>query len=138
MIAQGTDSLSRGTPLEDVLAGNDMLSYTDLLWTAIKQYPPILDYVQGWLEPAAGKGRVLEPREWFVEGHSIIGGKRDNTGFGSHSLLRTGRPTSGVPPSDSRCCTGGVYEGGPQEDGRLPHFPDTQAVLHPLLVAHVV
>ncbi len=78
MIAHGTDGLSRGTLLDGVLSGNNMLSYVDLLRTAIEQYLPVLDYVQGWLEPAASKGIVLEPEEWFVEGHGIIGGKRDN------------------------------------------------------------
>jgi hypothetical protein len=81
MKAQGTDGLSRGTLLEGMLVEKEMLSYVDLSRMAIKQYPPVLDYVHGWLEPAAGKGRVLELEMGFVEGHGIIGGKRDNHGI---------------------------------------------------------
>ncbi len=75
MIAQGIDGLSRKTFPKDLLEGNDMLSYVDLLQMAIEQYLPVLDYVQKWLEPTASKERVLEPEEWFAEGHGIIGGK---------------------------------------------------------------
>ncbi len=135
MIAQGMDSLLRGTLLEGVLAGNDMLSYVDLSWMAIKQYPPVLDYVQGLLELAAGKGRVIEPEEWFVEGHGIIGGKRDNIciWIPLHAKKWKAYIWSTLP-GDSGCCTVGVNEGGLQDDGRLPRFPDTQAVLPPLVV----
>jgi hypothetical protein len=78
---------------------NNMLSYVDLLQMAIERYPPVLDYFQGWLEPAAGKGRVLELKEWFVEGHGIIGGKRDNHGISIPLHAKNGMgPTSGVPP----------------------------------------
>ncbi len=77
MIAQGTDGLSRGSFLEGVLAGKDMLSFVDLSLPAIQRYPKVLDFIQSWMEPVVGKGRVLKEEEWFVEGHGIIGGCKD-------------------------------------------------------------
>ena len=80
MIAQGTDDLSRGMFLEGVSEGKDMLLFVDLAVPAINRHPVILDFIQSWLEPTVGKGRVLKVEEWFVEGHGIVGGKRDSHG----------------------------------------------------------
>ena len=41
MIEQGTDGLSRGALLEGVMAGQDMLSFVDLLRTAIQINQPL-------------------------------------------------------------------------------------------------
>lgn len=46
MIAQGTDGLSRGSFLEGVMAGKDMLAYVDLAKGAIECQPTLVDYVQ--------------------------------------------------------------------------------------------
>jgi hypothetical protein len=78
MIDQGTDAASRGSLMEGVLAGKDMLSFVDLSVTAVDRHPPVLDWVRSWtgletLEP-------LTPEEWFVEGHGIVGGKKDRRG----------------------------------------------------------
>ena len=80
MIAQGTDDLSRGMFLEGVSEGKDMLLFVDLAVPAINRHPVILDFVQSWLESTVGKGQVLKVEEWFVEGHGIVGGKRDSHG----------------------------------------------------------
>ena len=65
MIAQGTYCLSRGSLLEGVLAGQDMLSFIDIAKTATERYQPILAYINSW----AGKRYItpLLPVEWFVE-----------------------------------------------------------------------
>jgi hypothetical protein len=69
MIEQGTDSLSRGSFLEGVLAGKDMLSYVDLSHSAVERYPKVLDYVQSWLtngrrRKAVEKRRVVCRGPW--------------------------------------------------------------------------
>jgi hypothetical protein len=46
MIAQGTDGLSRGSLLEGVLAGKDMLFFIYLSLTAIQEYPKVVNFVQ--------------------------------------------------------------------------------------------
>ena len=46
MIAQGTDSLSRGIFLEGVVRGKDMLLFVDLSCTAVEQYPGVLEFVK--------------------------------------------------------------------------------------------
>jgi hypothetical protein len=80
MIAQGTGRLSRGTFSEGVIEGKDMLAFVDLSLLAVERHPPIVDFVQSWVVPAVGKGQVLKCKEWFVEGHGIIGGKVDSHG----------------------------------------------------------
>jgi hypothetical protein len=77
MIEQGMDDLSRGSFLEGVAIGRDMLSFIKLALSATKRHPPILDFVKSWLETASsGVAHVLLERQWFVEGHGIIGGRR--------------------------------------------------------------
>jgi hypothetical protein len=78
MIAQGTDGASRGSLMEGVMAGQDMLSFVDLAKTSVERHPPLLDWVRSWtgidsLEP-------LTPEGWFEEGHGIVGGQEDKHG----------------------------------------------------------
>ena len=78
MIAQGTDGLSRGSLMEGVMAGHDMLYFVDLSRTAIERHPPLLQWIREWtgqeaLEP-------LTPEGWFEEGHGIVGGALDRRG----------------------------------------------------------
>jgi hypothetical protein len=73
MIAQGTDGLSRGIMLEGVVCSGDMLSYVDLLKTAIEPHQGVLNYVKSWLDSSVGSSKLLSPEEWFQEGHGIIG-----------------------------------------------------------------
>ena len=80
MIAQGTHGPSRGTFSEGVVAGKDMLSFVDLFQSAVERHPPIVEFVQSWVDLAIGKGQVLKSEEWFMEGHGIIGGKADKHG----------------------------------------------------------
>ena len=78
MIEQGTDALSRGSLLEGVMAGKDMLSFVDLGRSALERHPPLLDFIRD----AAGRPHLeaLEPKDWFFKGHGIVGGHRDRHG----------------------------------------------------------
>jgi hypothetical protein len=50
MIAQGTDGCSRGSLMEGVIAGVDMLTFVDLARGAVKHHSPLLDWVHAWTE----------------------------------------------------------------------------------------
>jgi len=78
MIAQGTDGCSRGSMMEGVMAGKDMLTFIDLSRSALERYPQLINWVRSWtrhpdLEP-------LTPEGWFEEGHGITGGVKDKHG----------------------------------------------------------
>jgi hypothetical protein len=66
MIAQGTDGTSRGSLLEGVMAGENMLTFVDLAKSACdRQGPSLLSWIREWtlstgLQP-------LSPAEWFVD-----------------------------------------------------------------------
>ena len=76
MIAQGTDGLSRGQLCEGVMTGRDMLDYVDIAASAMSRHPPLAWFVQRW----TGLNHIapLSPEDWFVAGHGITGGERDN------------------------------------------------------------
>ena len=76
MIAQGTDGCSRGSLMEGVMAGRDMLVFVDLAHTAIERHPPLLDWVRTWTE--LPKLKPLTPEGWYEEGHGITGGTLDS------------------------------------------------------------
>ena len=78
MIAQGTDALSRGSLLEGVMAGRDMLGFVDLARSAVERHPPLLEFVRD--VTGRPKLEALEPKDWFRRGHGIIGGYRDRHG----------------------------------------------------------
>jgi hypothetical protein len=75
MIAQGTHGCSRGLLMEGVMTGCNMLSFVDLSCTAIDRHPPLLEWVQSWME--LPKLEALTPEGWYKEGHRITGGKLD-------------------------------------------------------------
>ena len=45
MITQGTDGCSRGSLMEGVMTGRDMLLFVDQSCTAMERHPPVLDWV---------------------------------------------------------------------------------------------
>ncbi len=98
MIAQGTDGLSRGLFLEGVLAGRDMLAFVDVSLPIIRQHPGVIEFVQSWVEPVIGKGRVLKEEEWFVEGHGVIGGCKDAHRIWIPMHAKNGRAYIWSPP----------------------------------------
>jgi hypothetical protein len=75
MIAQGTDGCSRGSLMEGVMMGLDMLLFLDLSRTAIDHHPPLLEWVGSWTEKPSLE--ALTPEGWFKEGHGITGGVLD-------------------------------------------------------------
>ncbi len=75
MITQGTDKCSRGSLMEGVMAGEDMLTFVDLSRSSMVCSPGLLRWVHSWtswphLQP-------LTPEGWFEEGHGITGGVLD-------------------------------------------------------------
>jgi hypothetical protein len=72
MIAQGTGGCSRGSLMEGVMAGQDMLSFIDLSRTAVERYPPVLEWVRSWT--SRPELTPLPTEGWFVEGHGIVAG----------------------------------------------------------------
>jgi hypothetical protein len=98
MIAQGTDGLSRGSFLEGVLAGKDMLSFVDQSLSTVRRHPKVLVFVQSWMKPAIGEGRVLREEEWFVEGHGIIGERKDGHRIWIPMHVKNGRAYIWSPP----------------------------------------
>ena len=91
MIAQGTDGLSRGSFLEGVVSGSQMLSFVDLALPATIRSPGVIEFVKSWVEPVAGDLRILSPEEWFVEGHGIVGGRKDARGMWIPSHAKNGK-----------------------------------------------
>jgi hypothetical protein len=75
MIAQGTDGCSRGSLMEGVRSGQDMLTFVNLSRTAVERHPPLLSWVRSWTD--LPKLEPLTPEGWFEEGHGIRGGQLD-------------------------------------------------------------
>ena len=96
MIAQGTDGCSRGSLIEGVMAGEDMLSYLELDRSAFDRSTSLLKWVRGWtsklsLEP-------LSPEGWFEEGHGVSGGKKDTNGVWIPAHVSAGNLFLWAPP----------------------------------------
>ena len=96
MIAQGTDGCSRGSLMEGVMAGEDMLNFVDLARSAIERCPALLDWIRDWtqisdLEP-------LTPEGWFEEGHGISGGEKDAKGVWIPEHCEGGKAFLWTPP----------------------------------------
>ena len=72
IIAQGTDGCSRGSLMEGVMAGEDMLSFVDLAKSGVERHPALLDWIRDWTQIADLE--PLTPEGWFEEGRGITGG----------------------------------------------------------------
>jgi hypothetical protein len=75
-----------------------MLSFVDLARTAYEHHPSIREFVSSWLAPVVGKAIWLRPEDWFVEGHGIVGGKRDLHGVWIPTHAKNGRAYMWQPP----------------------------------------
>jgi hypothetical protein len=76
-----------------------MLAFIDLALSATLQYPPTLEFVKSWLEPAStGVAHVLQKSQWFVEGHGIIGGRKDHHGVWLPVHAANGKSYNREPP----------------------------------------
>ena len=95
MMAQGTDGLSRGLLNEGVMRGDSMLSFVDIAKTAVERSGAVLDYVRSWSFQSL---LPLTPEQWFVEGHGIVGGKKDRHGIWIPDHASNGRVYLWIPP----------------------------------------
>ena len=88
MISQGTDGLSRGSLLEGVLAGQDMLSFINISKSATDRYQHILDYINSW----AGKHHVepLLPEKLLWRGMGLLVAPQMEMAFGSLVTVKQG------------------------------------------------
>ncbi len=75
MIAQGTDGCLRGSLMEGVMAGEDMLTFVDLSRSAVERSSSLLGWVHSWT--SCPHLQPLTPKGWFEEGHGIMGGVLD-------------------------------------------------------------
>lgn len=80
MMAQGTDGCSRGSRLEGVMAGADMLSFIDLSRNAIERQPLVLDWVRKWT--GIDNLSPLKVEDWFDKGHGVVGGTTSSSSHG--------------------------------------------------------
>jgi hypothetical protein len=96
MIAQGTDGLSRGLVMEGVMRGDSMLDFVDIAKSAIDRSPDILEYVRSWT--GVKDLKPLTPDEWFVEGHGIVSGTKDEHGVWIPKHAVNGRVYLWAPP----------------------------------------
>jgi len=78
MINQGTDGVSRGMLLKEVLTDKPMLGYIGLAKGALDRFPPLLNFVKNWTY--CPNLEALTPEQWFVEAHRICGGSKDHHG----------------------------------------------------------
>ena len=60
MIVQGTDGCSRGSLMEGVMAGADMLTFVDLARGTVERHPPLLDWDHAWMEQPGLKALTLQ------------------------------------------------------------------------------
>ena len=74
MIAQGADGLSRGAENEGVLRGKDMMSFIPLHLSPFERSSTLLKWVRSWTPDDI---IVLQPQDWYVRGHDIIGGSNN-------------------------------------------------------------
>jgi hypothetical protein len=80
------------------MTGKDMLSYVDLLLTAFRRHPPLLEFVKSWVLPTFKHLRVLSPQEWFNEGCGVVGGGRDRNGVWIPRHAPNGQAYVWTPP----------------------------------------
>ena len=95
MMAQGTDGLSRGVLNEGVMRGDPMLNFVDIAKSAVERSTAVLSYVRSWTFQSI---LPLTPEQWFIEGHGIIGGRRDRHGVWMPEHAKNGRVYLWTPP----------------------------------------
>ena len=67
MIAQGTDSLSRGITTDGIMRGQKFTSFVPLHLSALdRQGNSLKEWVHSWFPSSA---KWLEPKDWYYQGH---------------------------------------------------------------------
>lgn len=79
MIAQGSDGLTRGNLLEEVMVGENMLNFIPLHLTAIERSSSLLGWLESWAPDKIL--RLLRPVDWYDVGHGVMGGSKNNEGI---------------------------------------------------------
>ena len=102
MISQGTDGLSRGDMLEAVLTGREMLSYVPLHRSVLEQEPSLREWVEALVDQTTySKPEFLNPSDWFVRGHGIVGFRENLDGVTMPSYAK-GTFIWSPPPAAAR------------------------------------
>eukprot|EP00957_Ditylum_brightwellii_P142076 10824744-Ditylum_brightwellii.AAC.1 len=70
MIAQGTNSVSRGNMAEGMMRGANMMQFVPLHLTASEASPTLHAWIQSW---ASCEVEFLQPEGWFECGHNVTG-----------------------------------------------------------------
>ena len=96
MVVQGTDGCLRGSLMERLMAGADMLTFVDLSQGGIDHHPPLLDWVHLWT--GQPKLKALTPKGWFEEGHRISGGVLEGHNIWIPSHCKRNQMFLWVPP----------------------------------------
>ena len=78
MIRQGADGLSRGALNEEVMNGEDLMSFLPFHLSALDRSSTLEEWIKGW---AGIDTLTLQPEDWFLRGHDIVGGSRNADGF---------------------------------------------------------
>ena len=95
MIAQDTDGVSRGyLGLGVMAAGDAMSTFIPIHQSAPERSHSLLPWVRRW---SAVDAILLEPIDWFGEGHNISGWESSEDGF-ERPILREGRTYVWAPP----------------------------------------
>ena len=108
MIEQGTDGLSRGSLLEGVMAGQDMLAFVDVSLMVIQRHRPLLDFVKPWCDASMGQPVVLDAAQWFREVHGLEGGWKNRQGIWLPTHACNGRFYMDPTSHHHRCGVGGT------------------------------
>ena len=73
MIRQGSDGLSRGNLTEGVMAGQQITDFIPIHKNALERSDMLAGWLKSWGEAKGEKLEFLEPEDWFVRGHDIVG-----------------------------------------------------------------
>ena len=71
MIAQCSNSLSRGAVNEGMMNRKDYMSFLPFHLTAVERESKLKDWVSSWLKPY--KPTFLTPEDWFYRAYDTVG-----------------------------------------------------------------
>jgi hypothetical protein len=94
MIAQGTDSVSRGCLAAGIMNRSSMSSFIPIHLTAEERSPGLLEWISGW---STTEAVTLTPIDWFEKGHDIGSWSPGSDGIDRPNFL-TNQTFLWVPP----------------------------------------